>query len=109
MKPVFALIVMALPFFCCTANAQKDSAMVYLDSAFNAVPKGGAVYYRTVVHRDKMYFVTMVKLEDGAKVYTGSYKDRALSTEDGLFEEHTESVAVDIGANVGGELAVPRA
>jgi antitoxin component YwqK of YwqJK toxin-antitoxin module len=77
--------------FCPKANAQKDTTIEFLDSGYQKTPKQKAFYARISVRKDKYYLVAMVKMEDGSKVFTGSYKDRSLSGAEGLFEFYTNN------------------
>ena len=92
MKRILALVIILLSFFCPKAKAQKDTTIEYLDSGYQKTSKQKAFYGRVSVRKDKMYLVAMVKMKDGSKVYTGSYKDRSLTGAEGLFEFYTNSV-----------------
>ena len=92
MKRILALVIILLSFFCPKAKAQKDTTIEYLDSGYQKTSKQKAFYGRISVRKDKMYLVAMVKMKDGSKVYTGSYKDRSLTGAEGLFEFYTNSV-----------------
>jgi len=70
-------------------NAQSDTTVLYLDSTMHIVPIDNAVYGQAIVRREKLYLTALVDLKTKSTVYTGSYKDKNLSTPEGLFEYFT--------------------
>ena len=88
MKPVCIFLVMLVCAMGKT-NAQSDTTVLYLDSTMHLVPIDNAVYGQAIVGREKLYQTALVDLKTKNTVYTGSYKEKNLSTPEGLFEYFT--------------------
>jgi hypothetical protein len=58
----------------------------------HVTPKENAFYAETVAHHDKMYFTTLVDVRKKYTLYTGSYKDKRLLVQEGLFEYYTKNI-----------------
>ncbi len=89
MRPIYVFFA-TIACFLGKVHAQSDTTVLYLDSSMHIVPIGVAVYGQAIVHKDKIYVTALVDLKTSNTLYTGSYKDKNLSTPEGLFEYFTD-------------------
>ena len=81
-----------------SVSAQKDTTLVYFDSLHNRVTMKNASRIGKVVRKNDLWFMTLYKVNTGDKVMSGSYSDRDLEMEEGLFEYFDDYHSIIKGA-----------
>lgn len=85
-QPLYSLCFTFLLITSLKTSAQKDSAFIYFDSMHNVSQKDGAVYKQVTFKKDSLWCTSLSNLTKSIKIINGSFKDSALSIQQGLFE-----------------------